>query len=68
MAGIVVPEVLRAYMPAQYKEIIKFVKKAPIDQEREKAAAAGKVCESIGAHVLFGSFTCMLASVQGNKK
>ena len=31
--GIVIPEVLRAYMPPGLKEILKFVKPAPIDKE-----------------------------------
>uniref|UniRef100_A0A914HEN5 serine--tRNA ligase n=1 Tax=Globodera rostochiensis TaxID=31243 RepID=A0A914HEN5_GLORO len=32
--GIVVPEVLRPFMPAQYSELIPFVKPAPIEQEK----------------------------------
>lgn len=32
--GVVVPEALRAYMPAAYKEFIPFVKPAPIDMEQ----------------------------------
>ncbi|KJE92749.1 seryl-tRNA synthetase [Capsaspora owczarzaki ATCC 30864] len=36
--GIVVPEVLRMYMPAQYRELIKFVKAAPIDKAKEAEA------------------------------
>ena len=28
--GVEVPEVLRPYMPAQYSQIIKFVKSAPL--------------------------------------
>lgn len=31
--GIVIPEVLRAYMPPGLKELLKFVKPAPIDKE-----------------------------------
>ncbi|XP_007892468.1 serine--tRNA ligase, cytoplasmic [Callorhinchus milii] len=34
--GIVVPEVLKDYMPPDLKELIKFVKPAPIDQEPSK--------------------------------
>jgi len=36
--GIVVPEVLRQYMPAQYSEFIPFVKAAPIDLKKAPAA------------------------------
>jgi len=38
--GVVVPEVLRVYMPSCYREKIPFVKPAPIDQE--DAAGKGK--------------------------
>ena len=34
--GVIVPEALRQWMPAEYKEVIKFVKPAPIDEERVK--------------------------------
>ena len=34
--GIVVPEVLRPYMPAQYSQLIKFVKSAPIEEPVSK--------------------------------
>ncbi|CAJ0573785.1 unnamed protein product, partial [Mesorhabditis spiculigera] len=34
--GITVPEILRPYMPPQYKEFIPFVKPAPIDEEKAK--------------------------------
>lgn len=34
--GIMVPEALKNYMPDQFKEIIPFVRPAPIDEEREK--------------------------------
>eukprot|EP01137_Pigoraptor_chileana_P019329 Opistho-2@80210 len=37
--GVTIPEVLRPYMPAQFREFIPFVKRAPIDEENEKAAA-----------------------------
>jgi seryl-tRNA synthetase len=40
--GVVVPEVLRPFMPAQYKEFIPFVNPAPIDVAAEKAASKGK--------------------------
>eukprot|EP00049_Salpingoeca_infusionum_P023239 m.11053 g.11053 ORF g.11053 m.11053 type:complete len:506 (-) comp5663_c0_seq1:2869-4386(-) len=39
--GVVVPEVLRPYMPEQYKEFIPFVKPAPIDEMAAKAAKKG---------------------------
>eukprot|EP00045_Choanoeca_perplexa_P010177 m.101780 g.101780 ORF g.101780 m.101780 type:complete len:510 (+) comp15184_c0_seq1:71-1600(+) len=39
--GIVVPEVLRKFMPQQYRDFIPFVKPAPVD-ELAKAAAAKK--------------------------
>lgn len=38
--GVKVPEVLKPYMPSQYKEEIPFVKPAPIDVEAAAAAAA----------------------------
>ena len=34
--GVLVPEALRQWMPAEYKEVIKFVKPAPIDEEKVK--------------------------------
>ncbi|CAJ0931208.1 unnamed protein product, partial [Mesorhabditis belari] len=34
--GIMVPEVLSPYMPSQYKTLIPFVRKAPIDEEKAK--------------------------------
>lgn len=34
--GIIVPEVLRPFMPAAYKELIPFVKPAPIDETETK--------------------------------
>ena len=42
--GVVVPEVLRPWMPPEYREIIKFVKPAPIDEEKTKKEkkASGK--------------------------
>jgi len=45
--GIIVPEILRAYMPASYREMIPFVKPAPIEQEeaaktKKQQAAASK--------------------------
>lgn len=48
--GVIVPEVLRPFMPKQYKEFIPFVKPAPIDQEKEKEAAkkAGKKSKKKG--------------------
>ncbi|EDQ88746.1 uncharacterized protein MONBRDRAFT_37346 [Monosiga brevicollis MX1] len=41
--GVVVPEVLRPYMPSQYREFIPFVKPAPIDVERAAAEAKGSL-------------------------
>jgi seryl-tRNA synthetase len=41
-AGILVPSVLREFMPPKYAEIIPFVKQAPIDQEKEKAQTKKK--------------------------
>jgi seryl-tRNA synthetase len=32
--GIRVPEALKEFMPAKYKELIPFVKAAPIDQQK----------------------------------
>ncbi|XP_041984759.1 serine--tRNA ligase, cytoplasmic [Aricia agestis] len=37
--GIVVPEALKPYLPEQYKDLIPFVKPAPIDVEAAAAAA-----------------------------
>lgn len=34
--AVIVPEALRQWMPAEYREEIKFVKPAPIDEERAK--------------------------------
>ena len=34
--GVIVPEALRQWMPAEYRDEIKFVKPAPIDEERAK--------------------------------
>jgi len=34
--GVVVPEVLREFMPKKYRERIPFVKPAPIDQQQQK--------------------------------
>ncbi|XP_039260596.1 serine--tRNA ligase, cytoplasmic-like [Styela clava] len=34
--GVVIPEALRPFMPDRYKEIIKFTKPAPIDEEEAK--------------------------------
>nr|CAB3265867.1 serine--tRNA ligase, cytoplasmic-like [Phallusia mammillata] len=34
--GVVIPEVLRPFMPEQYKELIKFTRPAPIDEEEAK--------------------------------
>lgn len=34
--GIVIPEAIRQYMPEEYKEIIKFTKPAPIDEQQTK--------------------------------
>lgn len=39
--GIVVPEVLRKYMPAKYKEFIPFVKPKPLTPEEEAARKKG---------------------------
>jgi len=36
--GVVVPEALRPYMPAKWKEFLPFVKEAPIEVEARKAA------------------------------
>ena len=33
------PEALKMYMPEQYKEVIPFVNKAPIEEEEAKKAA-----------------------------
>lgn len=40
--GIIVPEILKPYMPKKYAEMIPFVKEAPIDQESKPTAAAKK--------------------------
>ena len=40
--GILVPSVLREFMPPKYVEIIPFVKLAPIDQEKEKTQTKKK--------------------------
>lgn len=40
--GVVVPEVLRPFMPPGLKEELKFVKSAPIDQEQIKKQKRGK--------------------------
>merc|ERR1712025_1286237 len=40
--GIVVPEVLRKYMPPAYSEKIPFVKPAPIDEQEAKKQKKGK--------------------------
>merc|ERR1719151_443590 len=37
--GVTVPEALKMYMPEQYKEVIPFVNKAPIEEEEAKKAA-----------------------------
>ena len=34
--GVAVPDVLKQWMPPQYRDIIKFVKPAPIDEEKCK--------------------------------
>ncbi|XP_078484963.1 serine--tRNA ligase, cytoplasmic-like [Ciona intestinalis] len=34
--GIVIPEVLKSFMPQQYRDLIKFVRPAPIDEEEAK--------------------------------
>jgi seryl-tRNA synthetase len=34
--GIVVPQALREFMPPQYRELIPFVKPAPIEEEQVK--------------------------------
>ncbi|EGD76936.1 seryl-tRNA synthetase [Salpingoeca rosetta] len=47
--GIVVPEVLRPFMPDQYKEFIPFVKPAPIDEEAAKEAAKKEAAEKAAA-------------------
>lgn len=36
--GVVVPEALRPYMPAKWKEFLPFVKEAPIEIEARKTA------------------------------
>jgi seryl-tRNA synthetase len=38
--GIVVPEVLRPFMPQKFREFIPFVKPAPLEQEQKAAEAA----------------------------
>lgn len=38
--GIVVPEVLREFMPEEYRERIPFVKPAPIDQQQQGGGKA----------------------------
>ena len=38
--GVVVPEVLRQYMPEKYREFIPFTKAAPVDEEAEKKKKA----------------------------
>ncbi|XP_071818158.1 serine--tRNA ligase, cytoplasmic-like [Apostichopus japonicus] len=40
--GIVVPEGLRQYMPDEIREFIKFVKPAPIEEEKAKKKQGGK--------------------------
>jgi len=43
--GVLVPEVLRPFMPSSYREKIPFVKPAPIDQEeaaKQKPGGAKK--------------------------
>ncbi|XP_071810548.1 serine--tRNA ligase, cytoplasmic-like [Asterias amurensis] len=43
--GIIIPEVLKPYMPDAYKEIISFVKPAPVDEQqmkKDKKAKDGK--------------------------
>ncbi|CAK8689016.1 unnamed protein product [Clavelina lepadiformis] len=40
--GIVVPELLRDFMPEPYKEIIKFTRPAPIDEEAKKPKQKSK--------------------------
>merc|ERR1712137_558203 len=37
--GVMVPEALKMYMPEQYREVIPFVNKAPIEEEEAKKAA-----------------------------
>merc|ERR1712025_789342 len=38
-SGVTIPEALKMYMPEQYKEVIPFVNKAPIEEEEAKKAA-----------------------------
>lgn len=51
--GVRIPEVLKAFMPPQYKEFIPFVKEAPIIAEQKKAEAekakkaAGKAAKGV---------------------
>jgi len=40
--GIIVPDVLRSYMPAGMNEKIKFVKEAPIDQQKSTSKTIGQ--------------------------
>lgn len=40
--GIKVPEVLKEFLPEPYKDVIPFVKPAPIDLEKEAKAKKGK--------------------------
>jgi seryl-tRNA synthetase len=39
--GVEVPEVLRPWMPPEYREVIKFCKPAPIDEEKSKKDKKG---------------------------
>lgn len=40
--GIIVPDVLKQYMPDDFSEVIKFVKSAPIEDEKAKKKQGGK--------------------------
>lgn len=45
--GVVVPEVLRAFMPKMYSEKIPFVKEAPIDQSKSKKTPASQKADLV---------------------
>lgn len=46
--GIKVPEVLKEFLPEPYKDVIPFVKPAPIDLEKETKAKKGKKSKGQG--------------------
>jgi len=43
--GIVVPKVLREFMPSKYRDLIPFVKSAPIDEDDKKKKKKSKKIE-----------------------